>query len=394
MFETTNSGGAFSPIFVSPFTAKSETNNDFNDIALHELTEVTNDTIEDTHCEIAPITSFAADSAVYEDVMLFYHGNHLSSTMLVTNYQGAVTQAVAYLPFGQVLTEYKQDWDLDTVIPRFLFSAKELDEESGMYYFDARYLKPPTFISRDKLFEKYFWLSSYVYCANNPLRYIDPDGMDWVEKTDIRGNTEVYYDRKVKSQADVEKKYGKSIAGIGVRHLADGSKVGNGQYTVYNDQKNNKYGIIKDKDGKVINNDRTIIYGKGYTIFAGTTDKSVNAETLHKNLMGTSYTGPKNPQDYNQDDNIDYMPRNPSEYGSIAHDLMYTAASAGGTMDAFTNTDVWKADAHLTLYNIMNTKNPAASPTDRLRSAATAMLFGAITVQKMTKKGVEKILKK
>ena len=91
---------------------------------------------------------------------------------------------------------------------------------------------------------------------------MDPDGEDWVER-EVEGRKEVYYDRSVKSQADVNKKYGESS---GVRHLADGTKVGNGQYTVYNDHKGNKNGVVKDVNGKTINPDRTIIYGKDYTL--------------------------------------------------------------------------------------------------------------------------------
>jgi hypothetical protein len=48
-----------------------------------------------------------------------------------------------------------------------------------MYYYSARYYNPPTFISRDPLFEKYPTLSPYAYCANNPLKYIDPTGMEF-----------------------------------------------------------------------------------------------------------------------------------------------------------------------------------------------------------------------
>jgi RHS repeat-associated protein len=59
-----------------------------------------------------------------------------------------------------------------------LFNAKELDEENGMYYYSARYYNPPTFISRDPLFEKHPTLSPYAYCANNPLKYVDPTGME------------------------------------------------------------------------------------------------------------------------------------------------------------------------------------------------------------------------
>jgi RHS repeat-associated protein len=52
----------------------------------------------------------------------------------------------------------------------------EFDEENSMYYFHARYYNPPTFISRDPLFEKYFWLSPYAYAMNNPLIFTDPTG--------------------------------------------------------------------------------------------------------------------------------------------------------------------------------------------------------------------------
>ncbi|MDR1793099.1 MAG: RHS repeat-associated core domain-containing protein [Bacteroidales bacterium] len=105
----------------------------------------------------------------------YYTGNHLSSTQLVTDGTGDVVQQVEYAPFGEVVNEYNIDWSSGQV-PDFKFNAKELDEESGMYYFEARYQSPPVFISRDVMFEKYPTLSPYAYCANNPVKYIDPDG--------------------------------------------------------------------------------------------------------------------------------------------------------------------------------------------------------------------------
>jgi RHS repeat-associated protein len=106
----------------------------------------------------------------------YYTGNHLSSTQLVTDASGVAAQQVEYAPFGEVVNEYNIDWNSGQV-PDFKFNGKELDEENGMYYFEARYQRPPVFISRDVMFEKYPMFSPYAYCANNPLKYIDPTGM-------------------------------------------------------------------------------------------------------------------------------------------------------------------------------------------------------------------------
>ena len=68
----------------------------------------------------------------------------------------------------------------------YLFNAKELDEETGLYYYGARYYDPrlSLWMSTDPLQEKYPNISPYCYTVNNPLKFIDPTGMDWVENND------------------------------------------------------------------------------------------------------------------------------------------------------------------------------------------------------------------
>ena len=105
----------------------------------------------------------------------YYHPNHLGSTSFVTDQNQTITQGFLYAPFGEITTEYNINFG-NNVIPKYSFNAKELDEETGMYYYEARYYAPPTFTSRDPLFEKYFWMTPYAYCANNPVKYVDPDG--------------------------------------------------------------------------------------------------------------------------------------------------------------------------------------------------------------------------
>ena len=116
----------------------------------------------------------------------YYHSNHLGSTCYVTDENAIVQQGFLYAPFGEITNEYNSSFG-SSVIPKYSFNAKELDEETGFYYYEARYYAPPTFISRDPLFEKYPTFSPYAYCANNPVKFIDPTGME-IWKPDEWGN--------------------------------------------------------------------------------------------------------------------------------------------------------------------------------------------------------------
>ena len=104
-----------------------------------------------------------------------YHPDPLGSTSYLTDRTGEVYQHVEYFPFGSIMVE-ERHW---TVNNQYLFNGKELDQETGLYYYGARYYDPRTsiFISVDPLAEKAPFASPYRYGFNNPLRYIDPNGM-------------------------------------------------------------------------------------------------------------------------------------------------------------------------------------------------------------------------
>ena len=104
----------------------------------------------------------------------FYHSDHLGSSSLITNKDGYLVQHIQYVPFGEVFVEERNaSWSTP-----YKFNGKEQDEETGLCYYGARYYDPRTsvWLSVDPLAEKYINMSSYVYCANNPVKYIDPDG--------------------------------------------------------------------------------------------------------------------------------------------------------------------------------------------------------------------------
>ncbi len=98
---------------------------------------------------------------------------HSKSSVLYSKF--SFSQGFLYAPFSEITTEYAPLWQNGT-LPKYAFNAKELDEETGMYYYEARCYKPPVFTSRDPMFEKYFWMTPYAYCANNPVKYVDPTG--------------------------------------------------------------------------------------------------------------------------------------------------------------------------------------------------------------------------
>ena len=63
----------------------------------------------------------------------------------------------------------------------YSFSAKERDAETGLSYFGARYYSSDLsiWLSVDPMSDKYPSMSPYVYCADNPVRCVDPNGEEW-----------------------------------------------------------------------------------------------------------------------------------------------------------------------------------------------------------------------
>jgi len=71
----------------------------------------------------------------------------------------------------------------------YTFSAKERDPETGYSYFGSRYYSSDlsVWLSVDPMSDKYASLSPYVYCANNPVMLVDPNGEE-IWKPDLEGN--------------------------------------------------------------------------------------------------------------------------------------------------------------------------------------------------------------
>lgn len=114
----------------------------------------------------------------------YYLKDHQGNIRVVMNQNGMKEGLNHYYPFGSLFGE---GYDSQ----QYKYGGKELDKVHGLnwYDFEARYYDSAIgrFHMMDPLCEKYYSVSPYAYCGNNPVNRIDPDGRDWYEDED--GNT-------------------------------------------------------------------------------------------------------------------------------------------------------------------------------------------------------------
>jgi len=116
------------------------------------------------------------DIVEHEDEGYWYHPDHLGSSSWITNIKGDAIQHLHYLPWGEDFVDQRStNWNA-----MYTFSAKEKDTETGYSYFGARYYSSDLsiWLSVDPMSDKYPSLSPYVYCADNPIKLVDPNGED------------------------------------------------------------------------------------------------------------------------------------------------------------------------------------------------------------------------
>ena len=144
----------------------------------------------------------------YENLQFFYHPDHLGSSGFITNLDGEIVQHIEYVPFGEVFIEERNSvWNTP-----YLFNAKEFDEETGLYYYGARYYESrlSIWLGTDPKQDKYPNIHSYCFSLNNPIKIIDPNGQDsyliiWASQPDAYGHAAFGVDNYTWSTK--EKKY-------------------------------------------------------------------------------------------------------------------------------------------------------------------------------------------
>ena len=126
--------------------------------------------------------SFDSDGISYH----YYDRDHQGNIRAVVNSDGTVEQIMNYYPFG---TPFSDNTAMNPDHQPYKYNGKEFEAMHGRHAYDygARFYDPllPTWDRMDPLCEKYYHVSPYAYCANDPVNRIDVDGKrDYVVDAD------------------------------------------------------------------------------------------------------------------------------------------------------------------------------------------------------------------
>jgi len=132
--------------------------------------------------------------------MYWYHKDHLGSSTQISDRDANIIHHLEYMhfdklnvpPSGEQFSEQRDSWStpykfndyggesFNKAFDEHTARSAELDAETGLYYYGARYYTPEIgiWLSVDPLSDKYPSLSPYAYCALNPVMLVDPDGRE------------------------------------------------------------------------------------------------------------------------------------------------------------------------------------------------------------------------
>ena len=208
----------------------------------------------------------------------YYLKDHQGNNRIVMNQNGTTVEQVNhYYPFGGLFEE-----GLATSDQNYKYNSKELDRMHGLDWYDYGTRGYDATLGRfmiiDPLSERYCTISPYVYCANNPVRYIDPTGMYFDEANEKEARK--IERRLTKRISKLEKKVAKiERRGEDVGELNSRiSELRNSQKDV-TDMRSNKN--IEFKYSKVTNKNNPAGTGNPVTSLTGINDAGHNVVTMY-----------------------------------------------------------------------------------------------------------------
>ena len=106
----------------------------------------------------------------------YYLKDHQGNNRVVVDEEGTVEEVNHYYPFGGM---FSSGGDAQP----YKYNGKELDRKGGLDWYDYGARMYDATLGRwhvvDPMAEKYYSMSPYTYCADNPVKFIDPNGMEY-----------------------------------------------------------------------------------------------------------------------------------------------------------------------------------------------------------------------
>ncbi|MFY0598321.1 MAG: AHH domain-containing protein [Cyclobacteriaceae bacterium] len=185
--------------------------------------------ISDDTGRIALVDTLTVDggSAVSTPAPLIRYqmSNHLGSATLELDATAAVISYEEYHPFGT--TAYRSGRNsAETSLKRYRYVGKERDDETGLYYYGARYYAAwlARFVSVDPLKDKYPQLASYQYAGNDPVGDVDIDGLEGTT-TEDRSGGQTHTTQKGDTYSGLAKQYGTTVDNLRELNGYDDTKI-------------------------------------------------------------------------------------------------------------------------------------------------------------------------
>lgn len=279
--------------------------------------------------------------------------DNLGSITHVVDTTGVVLQEMSYSAWGLLcdpatLEPYAPDNQPELLLGRG-YTGHEHLPWFGLVNMNARLYDPAVgrFLSPDPLVQapdntqNY---NRYSYCLNNPLRYADNTGKQWVVAC-YRGEYFIFFDDRVNSQIELEACYPNSFTIFTIE----------GDFNVY----------IIDSETKEVTHSFTL-YSSGYftsngerqfeefnkdgLLHIGTSDitprQDAKGEDIPYNWHGL-YLGPDNPKTIDGNPSYAIPPLDKLDYAAFKHDRRYDEKMARGIMGALFDTRTYDADWQL-----------------------------------------------